>query len=419
MLTRLLRRVPSTVAAMLLAPLAGADVTILGQPGTYPTIQGAIGAAQDGAVLLIEPGQYAAGFTIVDKSLTLLPDPPGHVQINGLAAVRDLAPHRSVTLMGLNITAPPSVWTGLVHPGLTLEGNAGHVRLQDCTLRGGRTTQSAGYTTPAGHGLRVIDSPRVFVIRCTLLGREFGFDSGEAPRSGGDGLAATDSGLAIYHSDLRGGVGSDETSPAGGDGGAGLRIEGLGAFLVGSSLRGGNGGGGDYIGCTTSGNGGDALVVQAAQCRYLDSQLFAGLANGFYTCAPGSDGQLVVSSGGVASLPGPARSLVGPMRTTDNATTILTVTGEPGDTVWLLRSRHPDFLFSAALQGVVAVPYPWRISYVPAGVIGAGGSLDVPLTLGDLQGPQPAWTWSVQALVSDPFGAGHLSNPVALVVENT
>lgn len=407
-------------ATFLLATSAAADVTILGQPGSYSTIQAAIDAASDGSVIEIEPGFYAGGFSILDKSLTLVVQPEGHVQVSGLAEVRDLSSQRSVSIVGLTITAPTSTWAGIIHPGLTVQNNAGHVRLQDCYLRGGRTPFDYAYPTPSGPGLRVIGSPRVFVTRCTLMGREYGFASGELLRSGGDGIYSSNSAVALYGSEAFGGDGSHETYPAGGTGGAGIRVEGWGLFASGSSAQGGMGGGGDYIGCTDGGDGGHALILDGSQVHRLHTKLSPGSAGNFYTCNPGSSGQEIDNSGGVVqTVAGSARGLTGPVRTTDQATTLFTVTGEPGDTVWLLRSRHPGFQYYPALRGIAAIPYPWAMSYVPAGTIGAGGSLDVSLTLSDLVGPQPAWTWTLQALISDSSSQGHLSNPVVVVIENT
>ena len=50
------------------------------------------------------------------------------------------------------------------------------------------------------------------------------------------------------------------------------------ANSAGSSLHGGNGGGGDYLGCTTSGDGGDGLVAVDAQVKLLADTILAGAA---------------------------------------------------------------------------------------------------------------------------------------------
>jgi hypothetical protein len=60
--------------ALALAPAALANVTILGQPGSYATIQAAVNAAVDGDVLIVDAGTYA-GFTIDGKGIAIVASP--------------------------------------------------------------------------------------------------------------------------------------------------------------------------------------------------------------------------------------------------------------------------------------------------------------------------------------------------------
>ena len=417
---KLLARGASFFAAfLLLITSARGDVIVLGQPGSHATLQAAIDAAQDGDVLLIEPGTYT-GFTIDDKALTLLPTSPGNINVNGLCKVRNLSARRAVSISGLFLKAPTSTSSTIFHPGLTLEDNSGHVRLQQCTLQGGKTSFSSFSSLPAGPGLRVLNSPQVFVTECRLIGADYGYASGYNPRSGGDGLRSTNSGVALYGGSLFGGDGSEESYPKGGKGGAGCFVEEWGLFAAGTTLNGGQGGGGDYIGCTEAGDGGDALVVSNAQARMLDSALTPGAPGGFFTCTPGVPGQPIVNTGGVVQLiPGAARALVGPTRTTDNATTSFVVGGQPGDKVWLLRSPQPAYHYYPSMHGVAGVRYPWLLTLLPAGTIGPLGTLDLQLTLGNLGGLEPGWIWYLQALCEDAGGLRFLSNPLTLLVENT
>jgi len=419
MASRLARALTFAAAALLCAPAALAQVRILGQPGSWPTLQTAIDAAVDGDILVVEDGSYTGNFTIDDKALTVLARNIGQAFIFGHCAVRNLAGKRSVSLVDLHIQAPNS--SNLEPPsGLTLSDCAGQVLIQGCTLRGGKFSSQYYPGTPAGHGLEAQTCERVLVVGSSLVGQDFGSWSGGEPRSGGDGLRAVESAVVVYSSLLQGGEGSHESNPEGGDGGAGARVSGWGLFAAGTTFKGGRGGGGDYIGCTLSGDGGDGITLTQAQAWLLDDTLIPGLAGFFSTCGPGSPGLPITANNSVVQqLPGKARNLVGPAWTFDNSSTAITVSGQPGDSVWLLHAPQGAWAFAPALNGWAAIPRPWRMPIVPAGVIGAGGTLVVPLEIPDLSGSESGWMWSLQALCVDPAGKTFLSSPRGLIVVDT
>jgi hypothetical protein len=366
--------------------------------------------------VLVNPGSYA-GFTIDNKAVTVLGATVTGVDVTSVCRIRNLGPKREAALVQLNVTAQ-TVSFGDVLPGLELSNNAGHVWLQSCTFKGGKKTGSFSIAA-SGHGLSATACAKVVARACTFTGRDVGFVAGEQPVTGGDGLRALDSAIALFDCTVRGGRGSDESYPDGGRGGDGCNVTGYGVVSSGSSLRGGTGGGGDYLGCTTAGTGGDALSVTDAQAQLLDTTLTAGSAGGFYTCYPGAPGQTIVSSNGVVNqYPGTRRRLAGPARASDNSNIPLQLEGQPGDKVWILVARAPAFKFLPFYTAVTAVPWPFVMSVAPMGVTNSGGTLSFSLPVGDFTETAPFRPYYLQAVVRATTGQPLLSSPLLIVVEN-
>ena len=396
---------------------AWAGVSVLGKPqlGVFPTVQGAVDAAVDGDVLLVSAGFYP-GFTITNESLTVMAESGAEVNIQGTCTVRDLSFARRVQLFELNVA--PATSFGAARPALELLDNVGQVRAQGCTFTGGRPASSSVVGLPGGPGAEIARSQRVTLTRCMVFGCTMGFWSGEAPRAGGDGARSLDSAVAFYDCIVRGGVGSEESSPAGGVGGAGMRVDGWGVFAASSAIRGGKGGGGDYNGCTAAGNGGDGLVISEAQAQLFGTTIDAGLGTGYFSCFPGVSGARTVTSNAVLNESSVYhRSIAAPALVSDQSTVTLNIQGKPGDTVYLLVTQRPTFLYKPALSGVLAIPAP--LAPLPVGVIGPSGTLSVPYALPDLQGPQPSFLRVFQTLSVDVAARSFLSSSIAVVVENT
>lgn len=410
-----LRSVVCVLFASISVGIVRADVTVLGKPelGSFTTIQGAGDAASEGDVLLVTAGSYAA-FVFDGKGLTIVG--LGTVNISGTCEIRNLAPNRVAALVHLNITGQNVSW--YVPTALVLTSDLGHVRVQDCALTGG-LYYSGFYDTVGGNGASVTGCPRVVFAHCTLTGRSIGYISGEYPAAGGDGLGATNSAVTLYDCTLRGGTGSEETYPSGGVGGSGARVNGWGVFASGCTLRGGTGGGGDYIGCTTSGDGGNGLTVTDAQARLLDNAITPGLAGNFGPCGLGQPGQAIESNGGIVTqIPGTRRSLTGPATANDNSTVTFTFTGLPGDGVWLLKSRTPAYQFKPNFIGLISIPWPWLMTVQPMGTIGPSGVLGVNLTISDSNAPEAGWIWYLQGLCIDTAGTKYLATPAQILVFN-
>lgn len=413
------RWIAAAAAITFVFDVAAADAKVFGKPqlGTFPTIQGAIDAAAHGDVVPVESGSAYAGFTIDNKALTVMPESAAPITVNGMCAVRNLGPARAVSLIGLKITGDGFVPSQL--HGLELTSNLGNVRIQSCTLKGGRRFHWPFGPVSVGYGVVATGNSRVIFSASTLLGADCGFNSGNAPDAGADGMHAVGSSIALYDCTLRGGVGSHETYPAGGRGGDACYVEGFGVFTSGVAMYGGMGGGGDYLGCTDAGDGGDALVLEGAQIQMLDTLLTPGSGQGFYTCNPGTAGQTIASNGGVVNaLTGASRSLSAPMRATDNAVLSMTLTDQPGDKALLLISPTPQFVYSPMHNGVFGAPGS-AIALKYAGTIGPTGVLDVRYPIGDLTGPAAGWVWHVQVICRGVTRARYLTPAQQVLIENT
>jgi hypothetical protein len=415
---RIIPQVATLASAVLGSTLARSEVTIVGQSGSYATLQAAVDAASDGDTLIVGDGTYNTGCTVTNKSLALIAQAGVTHSIKDRVSVVNLGTGKRVLLSGLSITGKNSSFQ--TNPGVVVSDCAGSVSLRACVLKGGTYTSEFN-PMQSGHGLALSNSSSVVASACTISGANAGMPSGYAARQGGHGVHAIASSVALWDCTVTGGTGSEETYPSGGQGGSGLSLSGSTAWAAGCTFKGGMGGGGDYIGCTTSGDGGDGATLVGAHMDWRDCAFVPGQAGNFSPCGQyGSSGQPVnssASSGG--QLTGSARHLAGPLGVTDNYLVPFTVQGAPGDQFWLIAAREPGFLFLASLSGVLAVPFPFRITFAPQGTLDAAGQLNLSLPIGDLSLPMPAQVWFYQGLCVDGAGQAYLTNPLALVVVDT
>ncbi len=395
----------------LLAPWAYAGgIRIVDQPalGPFTSLQAAIDAADEGSLLLVEAGSYGNA-TIAGKSLSIVAMPTAGSKGAGRITVQDLTSAQAVLISGLFLKSTAT-------PGVVLASNAGHVRIQGCTIVGGKFSSASG---PAGHpGLKASACASVVLSNCTLSGGSVGFNSGYPGTPGGPGLESVDSALAIFDSTLSGGTGSEEGYPSGGTGGDGCRVVGWGLFASGSAFKGGSGGGGDYLGCPDGGTGGNALNVTNCQAQLLDVALQPG-TGGWTLCGSiGNSGQALVNNGAlVTQLPGTVRRLSGVALASDASSVDLALEGQTGDRLFALVGIKPAFAFANGL-GVWAMQRPVHLPYAPAGTVGASGVLNVQHPTKLLQQNQLHGLTILQGLVLDSSGALHLTNPMHLPLFN-
>jgi nitrous oxidase accessory protein NosD len=169
-------------------------VRIVEPTGTanFSDLQSAIDAAVDGDVLLVGEGTYA-GFTIDDKDLFIAAKPSASVKVDGTVVVRNLS-SRNVVLCGLVLRGPALSPLG---PALVLQNDAGHVRLQGCTIQPvADSSQDAIVATGAD---------KVVFASCTIAGADGRDSYGYAGERGGVGLRADSSQVLLYDTQIFGG----------------------------------------------------------------------------------------------------------------------------------------------------------------------------------------------------------------------
>lgn len=402
--------------AFLLASSAGLAhagvVTIAERPlqGPFATIQAGVDAALEGESLLVVAGTYAP-FTIDGKSVQVFVTGAGLATISGTVSVKNIAATQFVVLTSLKVT---SVIAGQnVKPALDISNVTGHVRVQDSIFKG-HTGVVDSVPLITGQGVRVSSSINVVLSSCSLAGGLNGYVFGADAIDGGPALQSVNSSLAMYDCTMRGGDGSYESAPRGGNGGPACSVVGYGLFASGCSYQGGYGGGGDYVACLPGGQGGDGLVVDAAQAHLLACTTNAG-GGGPNGCGgnPSGPGAPIVALNGavVDSMLGAGRRIAAAPITSDDLSVPITINGQPGDAVYLLVARRPSFVFKKLYKGTWMVPTPYFASALPAGTVGPNGTLVVQRTFDIPDGTVQARLFWLQALCVDVAGQTTLTGP--------
>jgi predicted outer membrane repeat protein len=398
------------VAGLATSAWAG-GVRIVERPDVAPflTIQAAVDAAQPGETLLLGKGTYAAGFSLSAKALSVVGETSGPITINGTVTVQNLASTDTVLLSGLVINGTVQGF-GPAPAGLKLSSDAGHVRVEGCTIRGGKYVNS-GDNNFAGPAASVTACPQVVFVGCALNGADVNLCSGCPATTGGDGVAAVDSGVTLYDCTLKGGGGSNESTP-GGDGGNGYSASSWGLVASGCTFTGGDGGGADYIGCWVGGDGGDGLRIVNAQAHVLDSAMTGGLGANFGFCGPGSPGQALTNQGGVFDqLAGTRRKFTARPIASDDAPLAVTVTGQAGDRVFVMTARKPFYLFIKAFHGTWCVPLPVFLPSVAFAVLPSTAPVNLAVPIPKLHAPDIDKVLFFQVLILDAAGQVYLAGP--------
>ena len=152
-------RIPVLLLALSGVALAQSPVIVVSQlhpppePGVdYWDLSEAIYYAPPGATIVVLDGEHPI-LIAVDKPLTIITDGP--VNITGQLTVTGLAANEAVVLRGLDIAG------GFEEAGLRIDGCAGPVWVEGCTISG-------GYQSPQSQGVLVLDSLAVHLVRCEL-----------------------------------------------------------------------------------------------------------------------------------------------------------------------------------------------------------------------------------------------------------
>jgi hypothetical protein len=345
------------------------QVLLVTQDGTgFSSVQAAVNAAADGDVILIRPGAYVTAF-ITNKSLTLARDGGEsgsallhHVTISNLAAGKKVV-LRGLTIQGAHPFSPEGT-------AVSAFDVAGSVVIEDCELR-------SGY--PAA--LRASQCQGLFVVRSLLEGLDgvpqILFEVPARP-----GAVLTGSNAFFYESTAIGGKGIP-----GAVGAPGVLLDGGTLLFSGSAFVGGDGGKAavDSGGCaTTGGNGGAGLAMQGASplARRLASTLSGGAGGAPESvCAGGAPGpDLVLASGTLLTIPEPARSLELSAPVREGQVIELEVRGEPFEVAKIVFSATPVAFYAPGLLGAI-LPSPAALGIVVLGPLPASGEMVLSLPI--------------------------------------
>jgi hypothetical protein len=377
-------RSASLVLAMGLATMSTASasgIRIASNPPSqgFTTMQAAIDAAQEGDVLLVQPGTY--GSAVLDgKSLSILAMPTGTPHMGGLSVI-NIGSTQKVVVSGLTMDA-------VTTPGVSLSNDAGDVRFQNCVFHGGRTAVNGSQGTDyfGLPGIDVQSSMRVVLSNCQSTGGNASAYDGDNGQGGGSGILAQGSNVVLYEGTYHGGNGSDVTNP-GGNGGDACHVNTCGFFASGTTFIGGTAGRSDYIGCTYGGAGGDGIDATNSQAQVLDVTLQPA-GQGYSTCGSawfGPAGVPIRNTGGIVfTIPGTHRTLRTLAFASDASNTHITVTGQSGDRFYMARSFDMGFSFENAFHGA------WMLSptarAVARATIPASGVLTMQVQTTDVSG---------------------------------
>jgi hypothetical protein len=392
--------------------------------GSFTDIQSAVNAASIGDTILVKPGDYSP-FFIHAKSLTVIGDVAGTVNISGNVTVRNLTANQVVTLARLKAHGNGATFEAA--RALYVDHCNGAVRVVDCDLTG-RDGTATPQVNP-GTAAYVHVSPNTAFAGCRLFGGD-GISAftcaGDYTTGGAMGLF-TDSGrAAIYECAAQGGDGGDGGDLTGG-GGAGLmlwNIDGFSPsflFAARSNLRGG--GGGDTscpdFGCPNNGGPGFHIVPPFPSDDpdpsgwALDLTIDGGAAgipiggSGNAQCNPVGTGPAY--SGGISplvfSVPSVGFSIPSIAREGELVTVKFTST--PGAHVYLNDRTTTTFQPVESWRGVLLSPFPAASAAtreIKWGVIPASGVLTRTYRVPPLQPGVQAQTRFFQAYRVGPNG---------------
>ncbi|MCK6447065.1 MAG: hypothetical protein L6Q99_11805 [Planctomycetes bacterium] len=363
-------------------PVLAGGVRIVEPTGTanFATVQAAIDAASDGAVILVGPGTYP-GFQVSNKSLVVAAAMPGTVMIAGVVTISGLTGSKSVLLSELAVQSQ-----------LAVLNCSGHVRVQGSDFS--YPPAGGGYCSappsPGSPAARIVNSTKVAFVACQLTGGDgddfLTFDDCSCfdPGTGGSGLDATNSSVALYDCVVAGGIGgASECLPARG----GIGVAAGGGSIVASNTQFIGGAGGDRLSPwqpgMSGGIGGDAEYLVLGGTFHEIGCSFTGGAggSGWPQGAPGNPffGSPPISLGGAARV-----ATLAPYVGGDASTWSVAFAGVPGDKVYSLGSLSPGFQISPPFHGAWLVLRSALLPIVALGQVNPQGALNGAVGTGDL-----------------------------------
>ncbi len=410
----MLRALATLVLAFLLvARSAQAGVLVVGPGQPYTQLQAAVDAATDGDVVLVKSGDYAEGFILGHKSLSIVADTNADVVLRTRVSIASIDAAHEVILAGIRVEIPPNTANGW-GSALQVFSCTGSVRVLECELHA--NYGGADLCNPAD-GAYVLNSTDVAFTRCQIFGAT---RLGPQSNWAGIGLHSAGSRVALYDSEIVGGAGgtdqvcSNYAYGDGGDGGWGAWIVNGTLFASGSTFRGGDGG--DASAMTTlfvfGGDGGTAIVAHASApnataVHLLDSRLIPGAGGALLPpvppgSIPGQPGLPVYTSGNVTvtNYPGPAHLLSAPRIVREGSMLDLTLAGPPGDALGWFVSGRANWMLDAPFAGVRLYQQMPPGRFARIGMIPGSGVLHHAVPLGMLPQGSDARVHHVQSVSS-------------------
>ena len=383
----------SSLLVLALAPAVlhaqGAVLVVKPTGAPFSTIQDAITAAADGDSIYVHEGTYSIDLT--GRSLTIAAA-EGEVvstSLAGGAKILDLQPDDVVVLRGMRLR------------GLSIANCAGTVWVEDCRV---------DVATPP---LAVQSSSQVVCVRCDIVGPfEFTDPSGFV-HVNSVGARLTDSIVALFDCDVKGGAGEDfHVAPLGPVGPSigrdGIELHGGELRLSGGSVQGGKGGNGPTDSthtCFGADGGHGVRMLHGSPSLVVHDVVIAGGVGGTAPpgCIggqpqPGAPGQAILAqSGSVTTVPGSARQLALGGPAIEQHVVNLDVAGLPGDAVLLLVGLEPGLKLKAPGVGQLLGPEP--LLFISLGVLGDPALLSLPVVVPELG----AGVATVHAVVQGAF----------------
>lgn len=404
-----------------LAPVHATHVIVVAPTGgQFTQIQPAIDSAANGHTILVKAGTYG-GFSIVNRArLDVVADAGANVQIQGRVLVQDCPGY--IVLSGLNVNAQDVADAADRH-ALTLTNNTGPMRVVGCNLTG-PPPQTGQQFCKSGYGAIVSGSSDVEFVACVFQGSQISL------LGGSPGLSCSDSSVALYDSSLNGG---DSTcyscGNVGAQGGDGAIVSNGFLFASRCDFNGGDGANGPDL--TDGGNGGAGLRVNGAMgtASLLDcitvggsggigTHWLTGMCCGFNCLGAydGNPGPPTVGGATIQFLPGFGRTLTVPRVVRELQPFHLQIGGQPNEGVYLYLSGATGFQWQPAFSGVALSSLIYPPQLLRIGNIGSSGMLNHPFAFPDVGPGVISQTWHMQTLHRNLQGKAVLGSGRTMVV---
>jgi hypothetical protein len=345
-------------------------------PGVdFTSVSAAVSAAADGDTVLVHAGSYAGAIAISGKSLTLVAQADAAVTLTGGVSVAGLDGQQLVSLSGLTLHT------------LQLNGNAGAVWIDGCTVAGtGSITVPLPFDAVAGHAIVATDCAHVVIARSVVSGGDaWSLQSAY----GGEAVRASGSSLWVYDSQFIGGDAMGNTMPFFNvEPGHGIMLTGGQIFAEGSNFVG-------YVPLY--------LLSGTPTVWVLDNTMTS--VTGFP--------QLIFGTGNVTQLASEERDFTLDSPVHELGTTTVSLDGEAGDAAFVFVALDVGAIMKTQLHGPLLVTP--LLEVLPLGALPTG-SASFPAAVPALPAGLETLAVLVQAAFVDTSGAAYLSDPARLVV---